>query len=151
MIYDESLRPEFERAYGKDKQTKEGEWLDMNRLPHGQYRSMVTHYAWHAYNAAHLKFAVHEVSEPGMVNGSLPAAIHEALAEIERLRRQVAANDSSGPDEDRLEFVLKRFRHSIFACAIGARHESLVRVVGTYGPFCKSEREAIDSALENCK
>jgi hypothetical protein len=43
------LRDEFERIYGKDKETKEGEWLDLTRLSHGGYRSMVTHYAWHAF------------------------------------------------------------------------------------------------------
>lgn len=45
----DALRAEFERIYGKNKQTKEGEGLDMHRLPHGGYRSMVTHYAWDAF------------------------------------------------------------------------------------------------------
>jgi len=48
----DALRAEFERIYGKNKQTKEGEGLDMHRLPHGGYRSMVTHYAWDAFQRA---------------------------------------------------------------------------------------------------
>lgn len=45
----EELREEFEREFGKCKKTGYGKWLDMRRLPHGQYRSMVTHFAWVAY------------------------------------------------------------------------------------------------------
>lgn len=42
----EELREEFEREYGKNKRTSYGQYLDLHRLPHGAYRSMVTFYAW---------------------------------------------------------------------------------------------------------
>ena len=45
----EELRSEFEREYGNDKKTGYGLALDTTRLPHGGYRSMVTHYAWCAF------------------------------------------------------------------------------------------------------
>jgi len=48
----EELRDEFQCEYGKivSKDTPAyGQGLDMHRLPHGGYRSMVTHYAWVAF------------------------------------------------------------------------------------------------------
>lgn len=45
----EYLREEFEKEFGKDKKTGYGEWLDLHRLPHGEYRSMVTAMSWKAF------------------------------------------------------------------------------------------------------
>ena len=45
----EELRGEFEKEYGKNNITKYGQYLDLHRLPHGGYRSMVTFYAWSAF------------------------------------------------------------------------------------------------------
>lgn len=55
----EEYRKEFEIYYGrvdhnlekpvKNKGSDLGEWLDMNRFGDGEYRSMVTKYAWVAF------------------------------------------------------------------------------------------------------
>ena len=45
----EELREEFEYQYGKNCQTKFGQYLDLYRLPCGTYRSMVTFYTWAGY------------------------------------------------------------------------------------------------------
>jgi hypothetical protein len=51
----EELRPEFEQEYGKDRNRKGldgkpyGQWLDLSRLPNGDYRSIATFFAWRAF------------------------------------------------------------------------------------------------------
>jgi hypothetical protein len=42
----DSYRVCFENEFGRDQLTGYGQWLDLTRMPDGEYRSMVAKYAW---------------------------------------------------------------------------------------------------------